>query len=331
MKRTFTTAGVLACFAMSSATAQERQTAPQPLPAQGQTQTQDPLQGSVAQAGNLDSKTHGTAVRASQLKGTRLENAQGDHVGDIHDIVIDPTNGDIRYVTVTYGGFLGLGNKLYAVPFEAFQVRRDSADADDYTMILNVSEERVKAAEGFEDSDWPNFADTNYTQRLDSLYGVDRQAMAARGGTTSPSVPSGQAVKASDLIGHNLQNRQGDSVGKIDDLVLDAGQGKLRYAAVTYGGFLGFGDKLFAVPFESFQFQRAPNDRGAYVMVLDVTQDRLDRAEGFDQDNWPNLNDPAVHQKWDSRYGVERPQTDRSDLRSNDGNVDIRSQPRTDR
>ena len=309
MKCLLTTAGIFACFTLSIATAQDRQT-DRPNPGQGQgrvqVQVQAQRQASQADAGKLDSKTRGSAVRSSQLEGTKLENSQGEHVGNIHDIVIDTASGDIRYVAVTYGGFLGFGNKLFAVPFEAFQVGRESGDPDDYVMILDVSEEQLKGAEGFDEDRWPSFADETFAGRLDKLYGVDRQAATNRAASSDPSVARGPIVKAGGLIGTNLRNRQNERVGKIHDLVIDAAEGKLRYAAVTYGGFLGFGDKLFAVPFESFQYQRDPDDRDSYVMVLDVTQDKLDRSEGFDQDNWPDLNDPAVLQKWDSRYGIER-------------------------
>jgi sporulation protein YlmC with PRC-barrel domain len=307
MRRSLTTAGVFACFMTSIVTAQDRQTdGVKPPPGQVQVEVQAQRQASQGDAGKLDSKTRGSAVRASQLKGTKLENAQGDHVGNIHNMVIDTASGDIRYVAVTYGGFLGFGNKLFAVPFEALQVKREPGDSDDHVMILDVSEEQLKGAEGFDEDRWPSFADESFASQLDKLYGIDRKAATDRAASSDPSVAIGPIVKAGDLIGMQLRNRQNERVGKIDDLVIDAAEGKLRYVAVTYGGFLGFGNKLFAVPFESFHYQRDADDQKSYVMVLDVTQDSLDRSEGFDQDRWPDINDPAVQQTWDSRYGIER-------------------------
>jgi sporulation protein YlmC with PRC-barrel domain len=303
LKRFLTTAGICTCFTMSVATAQDQQTdRPDPTQRQGQAQ----VQASQAEAGELDSKTRGAAVRASKLKGMKLQNSQGDHVGNIQDMVIDTASGDIRYAAVTYGGFLGFGNKLFAVPFEALQVGRESGDSDNRVMILDVSEEQLKGAEGFDEDRWPSFADESFAAELDKLYGVDRQTATDRAAGSDPSVTRGPVVKASGLIGANLHNRQEESVGKIHDLVIDAAEGKLRYVAVTYGGFLGFGNKLFAVPFESFEYQRDPDNRQSIAVVLDITQDKLDRSEGFDQDNWPDLNDPSVQQKWDSRYGIER-------------------------
>ncbi len=142
-------------------------------------------------------------------------------------------------------------------------------------------------------------------------------AAPARPGSAStdgvrPSVlddkTTGNLVRASQLIGMNLQNSQGKSVGEINDIVLDAKTGKVRYAAVTYGGFLGMGDKLFAVPFAALKVRQNPDDpadAGDYVMVLDVTQAQLKGAVGFDQDHWPNMADENFVRDLHKRYGVD--------------------------
>ncbi|SMP59242.1 Sporulation protein YlmC, PRC-barrel domain family [Neorhodopirellula lusitana] len=116
----------------------------------------------------------------------------------------------------------------------------------------------------------------------------------------------GQSIRVSQLIGMDIQNPQGEGVGEINDIVLDTRTGKVRYAAVTYGGLLGVGDKLFAVPFDAFRVQTDPDDRDEFVMVLDVTQQRLEGAKGFDQENWPNFADRNFAKELDDRYGVER-------------------------
>ncbi|QDS95703.1 PRC-barrel domain protein [Roseimaritima multifibrata] len=132
----------------------------------------------------------------------------------------------------------------------------------------------------------------------------------------------GATVRVSQLIGMNIQNNQGESVGEINDIVLDEKSGKIRYVAVTYGGFLGLGDDLFAVPFEAFQYKRAAEDRDDFVLVLDVTEEQLDGAKGFDQDHWPNFADRNFVKELDQRYKVNRrPLRDR--LRDGRVNVDV--------
>jgi sporulation protein YlmC with PRC-barrel domain len=138
--------------------------------------------------GKLDDKTKGATIRASQLMGQNIKNSNGDNVGEIKDLVIDPS-GKVRYAAVTYGGFLGLGSKLFAVPFEAFHVshdpndrnsrsgasdRNDRSDRNNYVLTLDVTKDQLKGAQGFDNDRWPDFADTNFTQELHRRYNVDR-------------------------------------------------------------------------------------------------------------------------------------------------------------
>ena len=109
-----------------------------------------------------------------------IENQRGDGVGEINDLVIDGNTGQVRYAAVTYGGFLGVGDKMFAVPFEAFKVRRQAGDADDYVLTLDVTQEQLEGAVGFDQESWPNFADRNLTSELDRRYGIDRRTRTGR-------------------------------------------------------------------------------------------------------------------------------------------------------
>lgn len=93
-------------------------------------------------------------------------------------------------------------------------------------------------------------------------------------------------VKASSIIGTNVVNSKDDSLGDIKELVVDPLTGRLAYAVVSFGGFLGMGEKLFAIPFGAFRYNVAKN---AYV--IDVTKERLEAAPGFSADNWPTMAD----------------------------------------
>lgn len=129
-----------------------------------------------------------------------------------------------------------------------------------------------------------------------------------------------RTVRASELIGKNIQNGAEESVGEIADIVLNQQTGKVEYVAVTYGGFLGMGDKMFAVPHKAFKVQPdpdAPNDPSASVLVLDVTQQQLEGAEGFDQDNWPDSSDRNWKRDLNQRYGVQDDDEDRMRMRNN--------------
>ncbi|QDS99481.1 PRC-barrel domain-containing protein [Adhaeretor mobilis] len=139
------------------------------------------------------------------------------------------------------------------------------------------------------------------------------------------SVMKGSHFRASQVIGANIYNMKEESVGEISDVVLDASTGRIAYAAVTYGGFLGIGDKMFAVPWEAFRVKAEKDDADDYHLCLDVSQERLDGAEGFDQDHWPNFGDRNWKMQLDKRYGVDRRMDNRDGRRNRvrDGNVDV--------
>ncbi|HEY6565634.1 MAG TPA: PRC-barrel domain-containing protein [Pirellulaceae bacterium] len=106
--------------------------------------------------------------RVSFLLNMAVKNAQGKAIGSINDIVLDPTKGEIRYVAVSFGGFLGLGGKLFAVPWDALEF---SLDRDGYHYFLfDVTEEAMQAAPGFDQNTWPDFADEKWDVDVQTFY-----------------------------------------------------------------------------------------------------------------------------------------------------------------
>lgn len=95
------------------------------------------------------------------------------------------------------------------------------------------------------------------------------------------------------------KNDKYEEIGSIEDVVLDTKDGSVKYVAVSMGGFLGVGDKLFAVPFEKLSCMK---EDGEYKVTLDINKQRLQNAKGFDQDNWPNMADPKWRQLNDKPY-----------------------------
>ncbi|HEY3175276.1 MAG TPA: PRC-barrel domain-containing protein [Candidatus Polarisedimenticolia bacterium] len=94
-------------------------------------------------------------------------------------------------------------------------------------------------------------------------------------------------VSASRIIGEPVVNRQNENLGKIHELVIDAREGRLAYAVLSFGGFMGMGNKLFALPWGSFEFASTENK-----LILNVDKEKLKAAPGFDQDaKWPDFAD----------------------------------------
>ena len=90
-------------------------------------------------------------LKASNLIGKRVQSTEGKKLGDVKDLVIDPVEGDIQYVVLDFGGFLGLGDKYFAVPWEALQLTEDQK-----AVVLDVSKKDLKQAPGFDKNNWPD-------------------------------------------------------------------------------------------------------------------------------------------------------------------------------
>lgn len=87
------------------------------------------------------------------------------------------------------------------------------------------------------------------------------------------------------LTGTPVRNAEGEDLGEIKELMIDARTGHVAYAVLSFGGFLGFGDKLFSVPFQSLHL-----DTQANQFTLDIDRERLEDAPGFDKDDWPEID-----------------------------------------
>jgi sporulation protein YlmC with PRC-barrel domain len=94
------------------------------------------------------------------------------------------------------------------------------------------------------------------------------------------------AFRVDNIIGSKVINLEGQGIGAIDNLVIDIDTGSIVYAALEFGGFMGFGDKLFAVPWQSLTAVPAEG-----MFILDQSKAKLQKAPGFDKDNWPDIGD----------------------------------------
>ena len=98
-------------------------------------------------------------------------------------------------------------------------------------------------------------------------------------------------LAASSLIGDNIFNPAGETLGKIKDIMIDITDAKIAYVVIEFGGFLGMNQKYFAVPMQALTI--AKEHRNAFI--LNETKESLKRYPGFDKDHWPNTNSHVVN------------------------------------
>ncbi|HKD05485.1 MAG TPA: PRC-barrel domain-containing protein [Bryobacteraceae bacterium] len=107
-----------------------------------------------------------------------------------------------------------------------------------------------------------------------------------------------RVLSASTLKGDHVRNAAGEQLGSIDQIMIDVASGRVAYAVLSFGGFLGIGDKLFAVPWQALKI-----DEGEHEFVLDVSRETLEKAPGFDKNNWPDMAAPEFGTTIYAHYG----------------------------
>jgi sporulation protein YlmC with PRC-barrel domain len=122
----------------------------------------------AAQTEKGDVKAGANIYRSSKLVGADVENAQGENLGDIKDIVIDPVTGRVAYAVLSFGGFMGLGDKYFAIPWAAFTPKAGEKEQ----FVLNVDKERLKNAPGFDKNNWPDMANHQWGEQVHAYYNI---------------------------------------------------------------------------------------------------------------------------------------------------------------
>jgi sporulation protein YlmC with PRC-barrel domain len=108
-------------------------------------------------------------------------------------------------------------------------------------------------------------------------------------------------LSAGTIKGDTVVNKANEELGKIEEIMLDASNGNVAYAVLSFGGFLGLGDKFFAIPWESLTL-----DKENHTFILDKTKEELEDAPGFDKANWPQTGDGAFLNSVYEYYGARR-------------------------
>lgn len=108
-----------------------------------------------------------------------------------------------------------------------------------------------------------------------------------------------QVLSASTLEGDSVRNAAGETLGKIDEIMIDLQSGRVAYAVMSFGGVLGMGNKLFAIPWSVLRV-----DEDEKCFILDVDKRTLEAAPGFDKDNWPDMADSAWRAEIYRYYGA---------------------------
>ncbi len=114
-------------------------------------------------------------ISSSTISNCTIKTAKDEKVGKIKDIMIDTETGDVVYVVLAVdAGFLNLGTKLLALPWQSFHFHNQQNDV----IIVNVEKEKLESAPGFTDDNWPSGPQHQFIDELHTYYGFERRRMS---------------------------------------------------------------------------------------------------------------------------------------------------------
>jgi hypothetical protein len=110
---------------------------------------------------------------------------------------------------------------------------------------------------------------------------------------------TGSLIAASKVEGTSVYNRQGESLGSVYDLMIDKRSGKVAYAVMSFGGFLGMGQSYHPLPWDVLDYDER---QGGYV--VDVDKERLQNAPSYRVTDSPDWSDRKYGRHIDDYYGI---------------------------
>jgi len=210
------------------------------------------------------------AVRASELIGKNVQGSEKKSVGEIKDLIINVNTGDVRYALLEFDPGFFKSEKLFAVPIKALTM-----GADNKTLSYqDMSRDKLQKA-GVDKADWKKAVDNRrYIDGLDKNYGFQ------------PPDGSARSIRASKLIGKDVNSRAGKDIGEIKELVINMSTAKVHYAVLAFDPSWVSSEKLFAFPLTAFKMPANKDD-----LVLDVDKSMIAAMKNFDSKRWESLND----------------------------------------
>ena len=228
-------------------------------------------------------------ARVRQLIGKEVRNPQGEKLGEINDLIIDVNNEVIHYAVLSFGGLMGLGDKLFAYPLTVF---RHSLERDE--LVLDVDKDRLRNAPGFERNRWPDWSTPEYGAAVERHFGQTARITPR---------PNPHLLRASELLGKDVDDNNARNAGEIEDIVVSMSSGRVRYVVLDFDRSWNMKDRLLPLPLKSLRF---PADRRADLVLLQP-REQLDIKQGFEKRQWPDVNDPNYRRQIDGmleRMGV---------------------------
>jgi sporulation protein YlmC with PRC-barrel domain len=233
---------------------------------------------------------------ASNIIGRKVYNGSDDNAasfGSVDDVLINKTGG-VESIIVGVGGFLGIGEKDVAVPYNTIKWVEKNGDN---WLVINASSDQLKTQAAFDCKayDVATVTTNNATTTANTNAAVVAPSTTAKANTTmaatdkaslSPVDPG--KIRSQDLVGTTVYGANDERVGEIGDLVLTK-DSKIDSVIMDVGGFLGMGEKEVAVGMDKLKFME--DKAGKSYLYTNFTKEQLKAQPAYDKTTWTDKRD----------------------------------------
>jgi sporulation protein YlmC with PRC-barrel domain len=232
-------------------------------------------------------------LKANQLIGMTVENSDGRELGKVRNLALDPESGQVRYVVVATGGFLGARTRFRAVPPQ----RLSAATAKRDVVAMKITAERWNLAPAFKLSEITSLVHSDREQQIAGFYQSSEapsrsSGMGQNGSRLTPTdrrakdgseTRNPQLKLATDLIGRSIFNSDGEKLGEVSDLLVALDSERPVLVLFSAGKLFKDREHAYAVPLQDAGVGRKNK------LVLDAKRVALDRAAPFNQRAWDTI------------------------------------------
>jgi sporulation protein YlmC with PRC-barrel domain len=105
-------------------------------------------------------------IASDKVEGTAVYNRRGERLGSVYNFMVDKRSGHVEYAVLSFGGFLGIGDSYYPLPWKAL-----TYDTSQGGYVVDLDKDRLRGAPSYTASDSPDWDDPGYGRRIDDYYG----------------------------------------------------------------------------------------------------------------------------------------------------------------
>ena len=236
--------------------------------------------------------------QVDDLISAKIRNAKGEDLGEVEEMVVDVNDGSIRYAVVSYGGFLDIGDKLFAVPVKALSLKQNE-DGDAF-FVVDIDQQRLENSQGFDDDNWPNFADPKFAASVNKTYNIQDENRS--------SAQQAALYKLSTFDGVNVRGADNKELGEIKRILVDLKQAKIAFLAIELEDEVAPNaddDAVALIPMSQFTLKTQGDDT---FLQTKATAEKIRTAPTVTEEQ---LDDAAkrneLRQKIDSHFGNAKP------------------------